>query len=531
MTTYQLPTLEEYTTGQQKTLGWQILDWGTTFLGQPDYMPGAPRHKGDQWQYSGEQALFVLRFYTVDDNGRFIYRRAVLERAKGWGKSPLLAAICCTELLGPTRFDGWDASGEPVGAPIGSPLIQIAAISDDQANNTLTLVGGMLAEGEAAYAYQGLEILLSKVTTADGGMIQKVTASPRGRQGNRATFVVLDETHLWVPAEKGHELADALRNNLTKMDARSIETTNAHAPGELSVAEDSYGAFLKMQAGETFDKGLLFDTREVYVENIYDYDQAYPALVEVYGDSCQENGGWINLERVWADINDPSWTERSARRFFFNEKTEGKSAWITDSEWNACHDASVSLASGEKFAVGYKGAVRNGAAALVACRLEDSALFLMGLWEKPEHSGPDWEVPWEEIDDRIRKVLGERGCWKLVADPENWQEIIGRIYADHQEKVEELWFTKNRAKATKAVERFETAVKSRRIKWADPNLKRHILACHAYETPQGYLIRKETKGSKRYISAAEAAILALEAAELSIEEGALKKRSKQLHFF
>ncbi len=516
-----LPSFEDFTSGRIKTLGWEILAWGSEMLGQPD-----GKNKGDVWQYTNEQALFILRFYAVDEGGRFLYRRAVLERAKGWGKSPLLAAICCTELLGPTRFDGWDADGEPVGTQAWSPLIQIAAISDSQADNTMSLVGEMLAEGEAANVYRDLDIMLSKVSCSSG-KIEKVTASPRGRQGNRATFVVMDETHLWVPAEKGPELADALRNNLTKMDARSIETTNAHAPGEGSVAEDSYQAFLKMQAGQTLDKGLLFDTKEVFVENIYDYEQAYPGLVEAYGDSCIENGGWINLNRVWADINDPSWPEHSARRFFFNEKTEGKSTWLNEREWKACHDPEIHLdIENDDFAIGFKGAVRNGAAAIVACRLSDNALFLLGLWEKPENAPPGWEVPYTDIDARLRHLLSLSGCTKLIADPENWQEIVGRIYADFPDHVEELWLTKNKAKASKAVEQFETAAQSRRLKWSDENLMKHVLACHTMELPDGsHLIRKESANSRRYISGAQAAVLALEAAVLSVEEGALNRAS------
>jgi hypothetical protein len=186
-----LPTLDEYISGERKSLGFQVLDWGMTYLGQPD-----GRFKGETWRYSREQSLFVLRFYEVDENGRFVYRRAVLERAKGWGKSPLLAAICCTEMLGPVRFDGWDASGEPVGIQAYSPHIQIAAISDSQADNTMSLVGEMFAEGEAVNHYD-LDIMLAKVTAPGQRKIEKVTASPRGRQGNRATFVVMDE-RLWV---------------------------------------------------------------------------------------------------------------------------------------------------------------------------------------------------------------------------------------------------------------------------------------------------------------------------------------------
>ena len=521
-----LPSLEDFTSGNIKTLGWEVLAWGSAMLGQPD-----GEYKGQSWEYTPEQALFILRFYAVDDEGRFLYRRAVLERVKGWGKSPLVAAICCTECFGPVRFDGWNADGEPVGAPAYSPLVQIAAISDSQADNTMVLVGEMLAEGEAANI-RGIDILLSKVTAPGQRKIEKVTASPRGREGNRATFVVMDETHLWVPAEKGPELAAALRRNAAKMGARTIETTNAHVPGEMSVAENSYNAFLEMMAGGTYDTALLFDSREVHVDDIYDKNKAVPALLEAYGDAAKERGGWVDIERIFAEVCDPNVKEHEARRFYFNEKTEGKSTWISENDWKNCYNEAIHLdIENDIFALGFKGAVRNGAAALVACRLTDNALFLLGLWEKPEHAPMDWEVPYADVDARIRNLLKMEICFKLVADPEHWQEVLGRMYADYPEKVEEFWLTKNRGKAAKAIEQFETAAKSKRLQWADPNLSKHILACHTLETPQGTIIRKETEKSKRYISAAQAAVLALEAAMLSVEEGALNSGSSFIYSF
>ena len=73
------------------------------------------------------------------NNGRLI-RRAVLSRPKGWGKSPLVAALCIVEAFGPVVLDGWDAGGKPVGRPWVStgikPKVQIVAVSEDQTANT-----------------------------------------------------------------------------------------------------------------------------------------------------------------------------------------------------------------------------------------------------------------------------------------------------------------------------------------------------------------------------------------------------------
>src|ERR1044071_926484 len=156
----------------KRSLGYDILDWGQTFLAQPD---GA--FKGDGWTYTKEQARFILWFYAVDSQGKFIYRRALLARPKGWGKSPLLAAISCSELLGPVQFDGFDAGGNPVGRPSFSPLIQLAAVSEAQTDNTMSLVIEMLAEGNAV-DYYPLDIGKSRILVP-GGKLEPVTAQAK----------------------------------------------------------------------------------------------------------------------------------------------------------------------------------------------------------------------------------------------------------------------------------------------------------------------------------------------------------------
>lgn len=82
-----MPTLELTTpvrTGPEglpaRTLGWAALAWTAEWLRQPDG-PDA----GGPWRYTDEQARFVLNWYAVDERGRFVYRRGMLRRLKGWG--------------------------------------------------------------------------------------------------------------------------------------------------------------------------------------------------------------------------------------------------------------------------------------------------------------------------------------------------------------------------------------------------------------------------------------------------------------
>jgi hypothetical protein len=509
------------------SLGWEILQWGSHMLVIPD-----GERAGEPWVYSDEQAEFILWFYAIDENGKFVYRKAVLERPKGWGKSPLLAAICCTEFMGPVDFAGFDNKGRPVGKMTPSPLIQIAAISDSQAENTYSLCREMLSNGRIAQYYPEMNVMLSKSTHPGGRILEKVTASPRGREGNRPTFVVMDETHLWIPAEQGPQLYLALNRNLTKMGRRWIQTTNAPVPGENSVAEIVYNGYKKQQ--EDGLETILFDSHEVYVKDIYDKEEAWPALHKVYGDSPREKGGWVPLDDIWADIIDPSTPEGVARRFYFNQRVSPPSSWLEYTDWMACQDDSIKLTNYDDIALGFRSGIDHPAA-LVAVRLQDGALFQLGWWEcDPEelareqylgrdgkrHNENQWKVDWDDVDGRVRNVLKFYNVHKFIVDPISRRDVSSQWRADFGDLVEEFWLG-NKGKTARTVEQFENMVAGGRIKWKSENISRHVLNCHTTEVPGGQIIRKDTQYSRRYISGAEASLLAVEAASLAIQDGGL----------
>ena len=101
----------------EHTLGWNVIPWCEDQLEIPH-----GSNVGDPWRFTREQGRFLLWWYSVDEDGRFLYRRGVLRRSKGWGKDPFAAVVCIAELLGPVRFAGWDSAGEAIGVP-GAPRL------------------------------------------------------------------------------------------------------------------------------------------------------------------------------------------------------------------------------------------------------------------------------------------------------------------------------------------------------------------------------------------------------------------------
>src|SRR6266498_3400503 len=146
------PASRSSTPGRLPSLGWELLEWLSDVLPSPSD-PDAPL------VFTAEQAALIVRWYAVDDRGRFLFRRGCSRRSKGWGKSPVEAAKAIAEFAGPVRFDGWSADGEPVGRPWGTSgdppaWVQIAAVSEDQTDNTYGALYDFLSanNGQAAEA-------------------------------------------------------------------------------------------------------------------------------------------------------------------------------------------------------------------------------------------------------------------------------------------------------------------------------------------------------------------------------------------
>jgi phage terminase large subunit-like protein len=437
------------------------------------------------------------------------------------GKSPFLAAICCTELLGPVRFAYWGKDGQPVGKPVPSPLIQLVAVSEAQTENTMGLIREMLLLGSASSKYfvdVGQTRILSR-----HGRIEPVTANAKSREGQRVSFAVFDETHLWDNSNGGIRLANTVRRNLGKMKGRSIETSNAYAPGEGSVAESSHQYYINITAGLiTGQPGFLFDTAEAPAGTPYKGEGRRAGLIQAYGDSCSENGGWIDLDRIEQEMDDPATTEPDGRRFYFNQVVQGYSQWINPDRWNELKSDEY-IPKGERIALGFDGSIRNDSTALVACRLSDGFIWPIRVWEKPDDV-EDWEVPFLEVDSVVRETLTNYRVSWVYADPAYWQDIVGRWALDYPDIVYEFW-THRRGAMARAIERFESAVNLGNIRWSSSDehevLSRHVMNAHADDTPAGKLIRKEFPQSRRKIDAAMAAVLAFEARGAAITDGRL----------
>lgn len=501
-------------TEPEYTLGGHVLNWTLANIRQPDG-PDA----GGPWYFTDEQIRFILWWYAIDHRGRFLYRRGVLRRMKGWGKSPVMAALALAELCGPVRFAGWDENGQPLAKKVAAPWVQLAGVSEKQTTNTMSVVLAMLVESPLA---DELDAGLTRIYTADGGRLEYITSSAPTAEGARPTFVVEDETHWWTETNGGHALDRVNRRNLGKSRdgaARMLETTNAHIPGEDSVAERSFEAWQAQLEGKGRSTGLLYDTREGPADvELSDPDDLWAALIAARGDSV-----WLDLERIRDEIYDPSTPASDGRRFYLNQLTHATDSWLSQPEWAARLAVDRVVADGEKITLGFDGSQgrsrgKADATALVGCCVSDGHIFDLEVWEQPDGpAGKDWQVPTIEIEAAIRSAFRNFTVVGFYADPAKWGDHVARWEAEYHERLvakssrdHPISFQTNRLSVVvTALDSLHSAIVHGGMTHSGSSaLTRHFLNARRRPSRAGILIGKEHPESSRKIDAAYAAMLA-----------------------
>lgn len=448
--------------------------------------------------------------------------------------------------------DGWDADGQPVGKPwldVRTPWVQLCAVSEDQTRNAWAPLLEMLREGTAIDAYPGLEPLDSFVNLPLKGRIEFTTSAATSREGNRPTHCVLDQTEEWKPSNGGVKLAATLRRNLGKTGGTSIESPNAYIPGEDSVAEMSAQYYLNIREGKARDDGLYYDHREwPDSTDMTDRDSLLRGLAVAYGDSAESAGGWVDLDRLVAEIWDPATDPQSARQYYGNVITHASDSWLSQPEWAATADATKIVPDGDMIALGFDGSRHRSddvtdATALVGVRISDGHMFPIGVWEQPDNVR-DWWAPTYEIDQAVREALTRWQVVAFYADPAaDWRSYVAGWEADYGAKLQvkstqqhpiEWWMGgQNLTKTVRATAALHSAVVHQEMSHdGSATMTRHVLNARRRASRVGLTIAKDYPESARKIDVAVAGVLAWQARVDALAGGALaienQRRSKRL---
>ena len=368
-----------------------------------------------------------------------------------------------------------------------------------------------------------------------GGRIEAATSSAASMEGNRPTFAIRNETQWWGrgpagEANDGHDMAEVIRGNLSKTaHARAISICNAHVPGMESVAEEDWDSYQDVLSGKAVDTNILYDALEApadtpvsEIPSQKDDPEGYKTGVEkltagvivARGDSY-----WLPVDTIVQSILDSRTPITESRRKFLNQINASEDSWISPAEWNrlAAGDDLFALKPGDKITMGFDGSKSNDWTALVACRVSDGCLFVLGVWN-PEAS-PTGEVNREDVDATVRsmqeryEVVGFRADVKeFEAYVDQWGQLFRKTLKVNASPNNPVAFDMrgNQKKFAMDCERFLDAVLERElIHDGNPVLTQHITNAKRHPTTYDAIaIRKQTKDSSRKIDAAVCAVLA-----------------------
>jgi len=530
---------------RDNSLGWFAIWWIETYcVHGPGDVQGQPVELDDEF------AGFILDCYAVGEDGRRIYDSAFLSRAKGRAKSELAGFIVLFEAFAPARFDHWAtrdevftdrdhsytfAKGEPVGHLIMGPIIRCIATEEGQAGNTYDNVHFNLTEGPLSEGLARDAAGLTRIFIPGGGEIIPSTASDSSKDGGKETLVVFDETHLYTKPELRRMYATVRRNLAKRKVAEpwSLETSTMYMPGEDSVAEETHRLAKAIAEGKTKKARLLFDHREAGADiNMADEEEVIAGLREAYGPFAEV----MDLERIVSEIFDPRNSPQDSRRYYFNQPTSSRDAWISAPEWAACMDLTKTIEKGDAVTLGFDGSRKRSrgiadATALVGCRVSDGHLFELRVWEQPDGpAGDDWEVPAAEVDAEVRRAFVDYNVIGMFADPAKWESYIAGWESTFGKKLKvksslrhpiEWWMSGGRSYlVVRALEQFYSSVTQQEITHGGSRaLSRHMLNARRRAGRNGIQIYKENPDSPNKIDAAVAAVLAYEARLQALAKG------------
>lgn len=532
------------------TLGYQAAAWaegklpGFSGLVQPNG-PNAKR----PFRFTPGQLRFLLWWYALDENGRWLFNHGVRRLAKGSGKSPFGGVLSLTEFCGPVRLKDFDDRypGGCVGKAVDMPLVQIAATAESQTANTMRMVRAFAPKGSVIAETYQLDVGKTKFYKLPEGTLEVITSSATSAEGGEGSFIIADETEHWKPSNGGSELASTLEDNLAKSGSRMLETSNAWVPGLDTVAEGSWDAWLSQEEGRTRgEQRILYDAIVAPPDtDMADRDSLMAALEHVYAD-CPWIDTEVILQRIWSPKSKPD----DSKRKYLNWPTVTEDAWVTPQEWSSCLHPEIRAAveageprpriveDGAEIVLFFDGSKSRDATALIACEVETGHVFTCEVWE-PDPNDEDDTVDAADVDRRVIKVFERYDVLAFFGDVREWESYVYTEWPQRYQDDLLIWAVPTgkppqpvawdmRSHATefaKAAEACQAEIEDEEFTHdGNPAVARHVGNARRRPHKDWVSIGKESKDSPRKIDAAVCVIGARMVRRLVLGSGKRRKK-------
>lgn len=507
-----------------------------------------------------EDAVFVPPEEIGPDNPpllnqAFFYRQTLVVAPQKTGKGPWSAAQVAFEACGPSVFAGWAAEGdvyrcsdngcscgweypylpgEPMGMRHPSPLIQITATSEDQADNIYRPLRAMIRLGplkEMLAVREGFIRILGLSGDDDLDRIDVVTASANARLGNPISDAEHDEVGLYTKSNRMIQVAETQRRGAAGMGGRTHATSNAWDPSMNSYAQQVFESgsedifvfyrdpdlALRGKDGHPLSYRLKADRRK-----IHEY---------VYAGSW-----WVNLDSIEAEAVELMKTDPAqAERFFGNRLVSGSGAWIQDIGLYDLKKADPPIFVSEQTPVcgGFDGSDNNDWTTIALETLDQyqfTPTYEVGgesrpaLWIPGQWGG---RIPRSEVMAAFDWIEAHFTVIRIYMDPMFWESEADTLAAKYGEKKYIKWPTNQITRMHGALERIRGDIQNPDSAFrhdGDPQARTHFRNAVVRARPgEKYIIGKPAEHQK--IDIAMSRTLAHEATMDAIAAGAVQTES------
>ena len=344
-----------------------------------------------------------------------------------------------------------------------------------------------------------LHVLRDVIEYPETGSVLRVLSSDASRaEGYNFSTVLFDEIHvqpddrLWSTVNLG---SGARKNPLVLGISTAGTRTDSRGQDSLCYKLWQYGK--RLESGEQQDDAFYFRCFSAPEDLEWDSAEAARAANPAYG-----------------DFLDPEDFQAAARSIPRHEyETKRLCRWVYSADpylpagtWDACVDKQLQLNPSDPIVVGFDGSFANDSTAIIACRIADKAVFVLGHWERGIGDDLSWRVPIEEVEARMIEVCKTYEVREIVCDPFRWQRSM-EAWAQLGLPVVE--FPQTPARMVPATAGLYDAVVNGNVKHdGDPRLARHVSNATPYYSRAGLMVKKESKNSLKRIDLLVATIMA-----------------------
>lgn len=515
-----------------------------------------------------DHRVWLANWYEVrstakpgERNVAFTNRTGLWMAAQKVGKSPGVAAETCLEFVGPALFDGWAGEGdfyscadfacpcggvyfyevgEPKGRPWPTPRIQLAAVVEDQVENTWGALIPMIDNGPLANVIPKTgEAFIRHPNRNRDSRVEIVTSKADGKLGARISSGKCDETGLWTDSNHMKKFMRTLMRGAAGMGGRVSQSTNPFDPAENSQAQETFESKRKDVLKHYFpppahlDFALKGDRQEIFRWN--------------YASSP-----WVDIRSIEAEASALMETNPAeAERFFGDRIVAGSGTWMDMAKWEAkAADGKkgrrepIVVAPRTKVCLGFDGSDNNDHTAIQLETLDWHSFtptYEFGGVTRPAYWDPkDWQgrVPRAEVNAAMDHIANQFEIVRGYLDPMFWETEIDTWGTLYGEKKFIKWATNRPKQMHESLERFRGDVYNPDSKFThdgDPTTAIHmrnaIIRARNVDKLTGlrlYILGKPADHQK--FDKTMSAVLAHEATADAISDGALTTETSYVYY-